>query len=54
MATTVIRESGALERSLSVAARYVEDAKNELCHLPRGESRDMMEALAVESLSRSR
>jgi geranylgeranyl pyrophosphate synthase len=54
MATTVIRESGALERSLSVAARYVEDARNELCGLPPGESRDMMEALALESLSRTR
>jgi len=54
MATTVIRESGALERSLVVAARYVEDAKNELRCIPAGESRDMMEAFAVESLSRTR
>jgi geranylgeranyl pyrophosphate synthase len=54
MATTVIRESGALERSLVVAARYVEDAKNELRCIPAGESRDMMEALAAESLSRTR
>jgi len=54
MATTVIRESGALERSLVVAARYVEDAKNELRFIPAGESRDMMEAFAVESLSRTR
>jgi geranylgeranyl pyrophosphate synthase len=50
----VIRESGALERSLVVAARYVEDAKNELRCVPAGESRDMMEALAIESLSRTR
>jgi geranylgeranyl pyrophosphate synthase len=54
MATTVIRESGALERSLSVASRYVEDAKNDLRCIPHGETREMMEALADESLSRTR
>ncbi len=54
MATAVIRESGALERSLAVAARYVDDAKNELCRLPSGETRSMLESLADEALHRSR
>ncbi len=54
MATTVIRESGALERSIDVAARYVDDAKNELLGIPRGQTREMLELLADESLRRSR
>ncbi len=53
MATTVIRESGALERSLAVAARYVDDAKEELCSIPRGQTRDMLESLADLALNRS-
>ncbi len=54
MATAVIRESGALERSLAVAARYVDDAKNELRGIARCESREMLESLADEALHRSR
>ncbi len=53
MATTVIRESGALERSLAVAARYVDDAKEELCFIPNGQTRDMLESLADQALNRS-
>ncbi len=54
MATAVIRESGALERSLAVAARYVDDAKNELREIPQCETREMLESLADQALHRSR
>lgn len=54
LATTVIRESGALERSIAVAARYVNDAKDELLQIPPGETRDMLTAVADEALLRSR
>lgn len=54
MATTVIRESGALERSLAVAGRYVEEAKQQLVKVASGQTRDMLAALADEALHRAR
>ncbi len=52
-AVQVIRESGALEASIEVAEEYVEHARNILRGLPPGEATDMLEALAMESLSRT-
>lgn len=54
MATTMIRESGALETAVGMAEGYVEEAKNALSIIPAGEARDMMEALADHSLIRTR
>jgi len=52
-ATAVIRESGALEHALEIAAEYVRNAKEELRVIPAGEGRDMLEVLADHSLSRT-
>jgi geranylgeranyl pyrophosphate synthase len=52
-AVQIIRDSGALEASIDVAEEYVEKARNILRELPPGEPTDMLEALAMESLSRT-
>jgi geranylgeranyl pyrophosphate synthase len=48
-----IRNSGALEASIEIAEDYVEKARETIRNLPPGESADMLEALAMESLSRT-
>ncbi|MDI3339052.1 MAG: polyprenyl synthetase family protein [Sphaerobacter sp.] len=53
-ATAVIRESGALERALEIAAEYVRQAREALRIVPPGEGRDLLEVLAEASLSRTR
>lgn len=52
-ATEVIRASGALERALEMAEAYVEDAKEQLRLIPAGEARDMLIAIADDSLVRT-
>jgi geranylgeranyl pyrophosphate synthase len=52
-AVRIIRDSGALEASIEVAEEYVEDARRIIRDLPPGESVDMLEALAMDSLSRT-
>jgi geranylgeranyl pyrophosphate synthase len=52
-AVEIIRESGALEQSIDVAEEYVEKARGILRELPPGEPADMLEAFAMESLSRT-
>lgn len=53
MATLVIRESGALEQAVVIAQDYVTQAKDALLSIPDGEARDMLVALADESLRRT-
>lgn len=53
-ATAVIRESGALERAVKVAERYVSAARDRLCQIPAGPTRDMLDAIAEQSLLRTR
>ena len=52
-AVRVIRDSGALEASIEVAEEYAERARSIIRNLPPGETVDMLEALAMESLSRT-
>jgi geranylgeranyl pyrophosphate synthase len=54
VAATIIRASGALEQAVEIARSYVEQAKDALTVVPAGEARDMMEALADESIRRTR
>jgi geranylgeranyl pyrophosphate synthase len=53
VAVEVIRDSGALEASISVAEEYVEKARAIIRDLPPGEPADTLEAFAMESLSRT-
>ena len=53
LATTAIRESGAIDRALEVAEGYVTAAKETLRVLPPGEARDMLECVAELSLQRT-
>jgi geranylgeranyl pyrophosphate synthase len=52
-AVQIIRDSGALEAAIEIAEDYVEKARQIIRDLPPGEAADMLEALAMESLSRS-
>lgn len=52
-AVEIIRDSGALEDAVEVAEEYVEGAREILRNLPPGEPTDMLEALAMDSLSRT-
>jgi geranylgeranyl pyrophosphate synthase len=52
-AVQIIRDSGALEAAIEIAEDYVEKARQIIRNLPPGEAADMLEALAMESLSRS-
>ena len=52
-AVETIRDSGALERSIEVAEEYVERARATIKSLPPGEPAEMLEAFAMESLSRT-
>jgi geranylgeranyl pyrophosphate synthase len=52
-AVRVIRDSGALEASIDIAEEYVEHARAIIKNLPPGEPADMLEAFAMESLSRT-
>lgn len=52
-AVQVIRDSGSLEASIEVAEAYVEDARRIIKDLPPGEASDMLEAVAMDSLSRT-
>jgi geranylgeranyl pyrophosphate synthase len=53
VAVQVIRDSGALESAIDVAEEYVEKARGIVRDLPPGEPAEMLEALAMESLSRT-
>lgn len=52
-AVDTIRESGVLEESIAIAEDYVENARAIIKELPPGESSEMLEALAMDSLSRT-
>ncbi len=52
-AVEVIRDSGALEESITIAEDYVEKAQAIIKDLPPGDSVEMLEALAMDSLSRT-
>jgi geranylgeranyl pyrophosphate synthase len=52
-AVEIIRESGALEAAVDVAEDYVEKAREIVRGLPPGQPASMLEALAMESLSRT-
>lgn len=52
-AVQVIRDSGALEAATGVAEDYVEQARAIIRDLPPGDASEMLEALAMESLSRT-
>ncbi len=52
-AVEVIRDSGALEESITIAEDYVEKARAIIKDLPPGDSVEMLEALAMDSLSRT-
>ncbi len=53
-ATTVIRESGALDRAVKIAEGYVAEAKAVLDTVPRCEAWEMLDALADACLHRTR
>ena len=54
VAVASIRESGAIERALAVAASYVDAAREALRRVPPGEGRDLLTVVAEESLRRER
>jgi geranylgeranyl pyrophosphate synthase len=52
-AVRIIRDSGALEAAIEIAEDYVEQSREIIRNLPPSEAAEMLEALAMESLSRS-
>jgi geranylgeranyl pyrophosphate synthase len=52
-ATVAIRQSGAIDHALDIAANYVHAAKDALRVIPRGEAQDMLACVAELSLQRT-